>query len=419
MELFELQFSTEDPRLIEMSRLYWELRAGEEKVFEHRLKDIAARFGEKDTDVRALVKVHCRALSTKWICNECGIPKSYVSRNEYKSDNSHRGHIFWTTLEEGTSSWQCPACSLRAERARREEERREQELVNLRHLETLRRRREVIEATFHKTLRREISPAGLSLTDAVYLLSLIKGGGNENYTWIEPIHSIENLTPTRNFDAETVGLLEHDDLIAVDPDSLQSAFDFKGDEIIDYNPLSVSWLLLPGVAAESRVRVVSQLNEMFAARNWLSWWKGEWPAIWRRIAVEESIQYLSYLLERNKLDFSPGAKTREFLLKIVDEYSVAQIYYLFWKVTEKAAADLWRGSVTEEAATERLIHNLEARLETSRSKGWEVYSFERSVYCPRSIISRVFFDTVLGIGEKGFTTRPVDHDFRFYDLVNL
>jgi hypothetical protein len=410
MEPFELQFSTEDLRLIEMARLYWELRAGEEKVFEHRLKDIAARFGEKDADVRKLVKENCRALSAKWVCGECGAHKSYVSRNDYVSDVSGRWYFPWAAAGEEGFRWLCSECSRRLERARREEERREQELVNRQHLEALRRRREVIAATFHKALRREVSQADLSLTSAVYLLCLARGGADENYERIDPVYSIDNLTPTGGFDVELVKHLERDELIAVDPDSLPGAFEFDGDELVDYNPASVSWLILPGVAAESRFRLFGRLHEIFAARDWPPSWANEWAPLWRRIAVEECVQFLSHLLRKNRLDFTPGAKTRDFLTGVIDEYSAAQVHYLLWKVTEKAAADLWRGRVTEEQAAERLIHSIEARLETSRSRGWEVYSFERSAYCPRSLVSKVFFDTVLGIGEKGFMSRPADHD---------
>ena len=410
MAPLELQFSTEEPRLIEMARLYWKLRAGEEKVFEHTLKDIAARFGETEAGVRKLVRESCRALSTKWVCGECGAHKSYVSRNDYTGDVSGRWRFPWVVGEEG-SRWLCPECSRRLEKLRREEERREQELVNRQHLEAFRRRREVIAAKFHKSPRKEVGPADLSLAGAVYLLCLARGGADENYERVYPAHSIDNLTPTRTFDVELVTQLERDELIAVDPDSLPGAFEFDGDELVDYNPVSVSWLILPGVSTEDRVGLFGRLNEVFAARDWPPSWAGEWVPLWRRIAVEECVQFLSQLLRRNKLDFTPGAKTRDFLTGIMDGYSAGQVHYLLWKVTEKAAADLWRGRVTEEQVAERLVHSVEARLETSRSKGWEVYSFERSAYCPRSVISKVFFDTLLGIGEKGFTSRPADHDF--------
>jgi predicted RNA-binding Zn-ribbon protein involved in translation (DUF1610 family) len=410
MAPFELQFSTEDPRLIEMARLYWDLRADEEKVFEHTLKEIAARFSETEAGVRRLVKENCRALSARRVCGECGAHKFYVSRSEYQSDVSGRWRILWGLSEEG-SRWLCPECSRRLEKARREEDRKEQELINRQQLEALRRRREVIATTFHKLPRKEVDPADQSLAGAVYLLCLARGGADENYERVYLVHSIDNLTPTRAFDVELVKHLERDELIAVDPDSLPGAFEFDGDELVGYNPASVSWLILPRLSTEDRVGLFGRLNEMFAAREWPPSWTDGWAPLWRRIAVEECVQFLSHLLRRNRLDFMPGAKTRDFLTRIVDGYSAGQVHYLLWKVTEKAAADLWRGRVTEEQVAERLVHSVEERLETSRSKGWEVYSFERSAYCPRSLVSKVFFDTALGIGEKGFTSKPADHDF--------
>lgn len=56
----ELKFLTEDPRLIELARLYWELDQ-EEKVFPHHLKGLAPRFAVPANKILKTVMQNCEA----------------------------------------------------------------------------------------------------------------------------------------------------------------------------------------------------------------------------------------------------------------------------------------------------------------------------------------------------------------------
>jgi hypothetical protein len=57
----------------------------------------------------------------------------------------------------------------------------------------------------------------------------------------------------------------------------------------------------------------------------------------------------------------------------------------------------------------RAVGQLRGNVEYYRSQGWEIYAFSyRPVSPARSAISKVFFDSALGVGEDYFFQTPKD-----------
>lgn len=138
MPHLELKFLTEDARLVELARLYWELDE-EEKRFPHQLKELAPRFSVPANKILDTVRESCVASSPTIACETCGNPRSYKSRSDYSEAQRHYGRY---------GSWKCWDCYREEERRRHEDERLRRELAEQQALTLRRHRKELIEKTY-------------------------------------------------------------------------------------------------------------------------------------------------------------------------------------------------------------------------------------------------------------------------------
>jgi hypothetical protein len=413
MSPIELKFLTDDPRLVELARLYWELD-GEEKRFPHYLKDLAPAFSVPATKIPNTVLEICEALSPVIACGTCGRPRSFKSRNDFsEAQKDYRQY----------GGWKCGDCYLEEQRRRREEERRRRELAEQQALALSRHRRALVEKAYERLEGRDyLLPTELSLTSAVYLLSAMKADGparphsfwegvtEEEEEAEEPDafspRVITNISPTKALDEEILDRLKARGLAAVSPKSEPEAFEFYEDTVVDYAPDKVLWQLLPDVPAGERPAFVGQVEERLARREHKTWHE-EWPRLWKEIAAAECLQFLVCELDKHRFSYAPDEQAAAIFGDLVETYSLAQMFLQIAKAAKDFAefSRRQRWPMRAGRALEQLRHNVEFY----RSRGCEIYAFRyRPSHPARSAISYVFFDTVLGVGADYFFKAPKD-----------
>lgn len=413
MPPLELKFLTEDARLIELARLYWELDQ-EEKHFPYQLKELAPRFSVPANKILDTVLGSCVASSPTIACETCGNSRSYKSRSDYSEAQRHyRRH----------GSWQCWDCYREEERRRREDERRRRELAERQALALRRHRKELIEKAYTRHEGRDyLLPTELSLTSAIYLLSSMKAGGpvrhSRTHSLWEPLAEgvdepdvfspriVKNISPTKTFDEEILDRLKARGLVAVSPESEPEAFEFYDDSIVGYDTEKVLWQLLPDVPADERPSFVRQVEERLGRREYKNW-HDEWPRLWKQIAVAECLQFLVCTLDDCGYSYTPEAEASDLFGSLIDNYSLAQVFRQIDKAT-RDFADFARQQRWPMRAG-RAVGQLRGNVAYYHSQGWEIYAFRYRPMSPaRSAISKVFFDTVLGVGEDYFFQVPKD-----------
>jgi hypothetical protein len=413
MPPLELKFLTEDARLIELARLYWELDQ-EGKRFPHQLKNLAPDFSVPANKILDTVLETCEAFSPEIACETCGRSRSYRSRSDYSEAQRHYRRY---------GSWQCWDCYMEEERRRREEERRRRELAEQQALALRRHHKELIRKAYAREEGRDyLLPTELSLTSAVYLLSGIKAGGpvrdhRPRSFWEPPAESIEEpevfspriikgISPTKAFDEEILDRLKARGLAAVSPESEPEAFEFYDDSIVGYDTEKVLWQLLPDVPADERPSFVRQVKERLGRREYKNW-HDEWPRLWKQIAVAECLQFLVCTLNDCGYSYTPDAEASDLFGNLIDNYSLAQVFRQIDKAT-RDFADFARQQRWPMRAG-RAVGQLRGNVEYYRSQGWEIFAFcYRPMSPARSAISKVFFNTTLGIGEEYFFKAPQD-----------
>jgi hypothetical protein len=409
----ELKFLTEDARLVELARLYWELDQ-EGKRFPHQLKNLAPDFSVPANKILDTVLGTCEAFSPEIACETCERFRSYRSRSDYSEAQRHYRRY---------GSWQCWDCYLEEERRGHEEERRRRELAEQQALALKRHRKELIRKAYAREEGRDyLLPAELSVTSAVYLLSGMKASGpvcaHRPHSFCEPptergeepdVFSpriIKGISPTETFDEEILDRLEARGLAAVSPESEPEAFEFHDESIVGYDTEKVLWQFLPDVPADERSSFVRQVEERLGRREYKNW-HDEWPRLWKKIAVAECLQFLACTLNDCGYSYNPDAEASDLFGNLIDKYSLAQVFRQIDKAT-RDFADFARQQRWPMRAG-RAVGQLRGNVEYYSSQGWEIFAFRYRPMSPaRSAISKVFFDTTLGIGEDYFFKAPQD-----------
>ena len=173
---FDLEFLTDDPNLMKLCMEYW--KTNEDGEFVSKITDIAKEFGISSVGLGKFVEGHCNAYSTEIFCKTCGTPYFYVNRTDYQSARNHQNKI-----------WVCEEC---------QELERQEQTIKQQTLEESKRK--IIREKFDLKIRQTIQVDSLTLENAVYLLSLARSCGSEDFGHAKPIWTAaEPFAPSSNF----------------------------------------------------------------------------------------------------------------------------------------------------------------------------------------------------------------------------
>jgi hypothetical protein len=162
-------------------------------------------------------------------------------------------------------------------------------------------------------LRREYfwqSPQALSFDDAVYLVSLFRAGGSDDLSYVVPHETYSSsLSPTTEFDRAVLNQLYRREIIAIHPGSRHDAVEFSDGAFTSFFPFLVHWMLpLPGTGP-SPARYLEDLETLLKSRDeWPDDWHDDADELHRKIALEESLEYLRVCLEEHGFTQRPSDK---------------------------------------------------------------------------------------------------------------
>jgi DNA-directed RNA polymerase subunit M/transcription elongation factor TFIIS len=303
VSLVHLEFLTDDENLIQLCTLYWQI--DQVGTFAYKVADLARNFGLSTNELSKRVKNSCKALSTANFCDECGTAYVYSSRTDIQN-----------LLRYPTRLWVCEDCTKRKE-AR-------EKAVQAALIE---RKRKLVQQIFSLDQMEEIDARTLTLEDIIYLISVVRLGAAEDFSFIRPLRSITDLlSPRRRFDYDILKRLYRKGVIFVHPNSDIEAFKFEGEECKSFDLDKVFWMLSAGINGISAQRFIADAEDLLKTDEWPEVWREEAYILWKQIVLEECLQYLEMVLEEHKLPFNPGEKTHLMFRQLLEEYSVAQAY---------------------------------------------------------------------------------------------
>lgn len=377
---FDLEFLTDDPNLIKLCTEYWKT-TGDGK-FARTTTDISKEFGIPATGLGKFVETYCTAYSREVFCENCGAAYFYDNRSDYQSTQRYQN-----------TTWICGEC----QELERQKQKVEQQIRD-------EAQRKTIHKEFDLKIRQAINLDNLSLENAVYLLSLVRSYGSEDFSYAKPTWTLkDSFAPSKEFEIKVLKELHRNHCIFVHPESPLDAFIFE--QPIRFYLDRVMWALPVDERGNSK-NVIAILEEKFRTLDWNTQWENEQLELWMKIAHEECIQYLAVCMEDHGFTFNLGDKTHLVIDSLLREYSVGQVYSFIWRASKDAAAFYVREKVNKQHAANTVVGNLQRQGERAKVEGWEVKPYRRDRRCPESMISQVFFNAVLQIGEAGFNQKP-------------
>ena len=260
------------------------------------------------------------------------------------------------------------------------------------------------------TPRVRVTAEELSLFEAVALLSLARTctildkPDSQMNTVLGPLaNATPPLAPGYELVLDLVHQLIGFELISIADSSSVGAFEYQDDKVDGYFPLEVNWAL----TVEEPLLLLEEIEKLAAnPEKWPEAWHHDTSQLWGDIALAECKEYFARVAEERGFPPAGATSTETMLKNILSDYSVGQCYRIIYMGAQQAADFLVRKQCTRMHAANYMIGATQRWADRARAEKWEVGHFRRRFDLPRSVLSHVFFDVFLGIGDKGFTEVP-------------
>lgn len=386
---------------------------------ENQIEELYSRYmnGEKnsvlieeysiDVNPSALINIFPPIVHDDKICPYCRIPmiSKRKSKSSYSGDTppincTICGHHEYS--DESRYYWnkECNCNQCRQLKKSQEEEKQSQI-------------KRIIHEEYSITNQQVYLYSNMSFSDKVLLFTLLRLQTEESFGYIKALDEPKTalFCPTREMDIEVLQSLFKKRIILVNPDSQIDAF--KPDE--NYKSFfvnKVQWL--PNVSIKGELRsdlseIYNQLyDELFDSIQ--NGWSKDIRELIFRIAREEVLQYLYMRTDELRVSFSAENKTREIVRKLLEDFSVSELYYFVKKAVENAHIFYSKGHAKNKRHAANTIPNKMMSLgERALNEGWDPYQYGRDSRSPRSAASEVLFDFVLKDEDSGFSKSPGKH----------
>lgn len=278
--------------------------------------------------------------------------------------------------------------------------------------------REIIEKTYAVNNSTPYNFDELSFTHKVYLSAICKALLVENYSSTKHLHPIElfdqanPITPSDKYTQIILYKLCQNSILRPSPNSDLSAFaqedengDFSFPENFPYRVYSAKACFVINVthkegfdALIKKILLGDYYNSEENAEEALN--------LWKIIAKQECISYLEYQLSLIHFDTHFGKKTNIMFEKLLENFSVSQIYAFIWKEVASASKAYLEHRCSKTYAKNIAIHGVERYGNRAIENRWDIMKYTRDKNLPQSILSEVFFNLVLSIKDDGFNKAP-------------
>lgn len=236
----------------------------------------------------------------------------------------------------------------------------------------------------------------LTLTQKIYLAVLCKTLLEPDQKTIRPLCETEvMLAPTAELRKKIYQELIKNNIIVVSAESRLDAFDIHSKSFPKKFDIEKVCYKLNLNQAE---------NTLWGDRRFLRIkCNSDDPEIvqmWKDIAVGECITYLQYRLKKLGFQFQSGEKTKEVFLKLLENYSVSQIYYIIWCKVSDASRWFLEGGVSKQRAASSVIGACQRYGENALYYEKELPQYHKPTDCPRSVLTRFFYYDILKLGSQ-------------------
>lgn len=386
--MIKLKLLTDDQDLIAVAEAYWNYDPNM-KNFHHSVKDIGNFFGTKNSSVVvSKIAEICVAYEDTWICSLCKRPNfTFQNRADYLDQRRVREH-------HPSDEYLCRSC-----------------LADL-EAQEIHRRRKILEKFRDRAY--VVSMNDLSLMDAVFLTAYGRVGLSENQEVLLSLDYVRaqksRISPIPDEELAFVRRLYQAYVIQIHSDNSTDIFsEIRADNDWSFSAMNTNWSFPRSIVNPDKPSSLFQeLESAFIRSDWPDHWKTEVFSTWKKMALWECLEYLVFTLSEHKLELNPGEKTMDMFNRLLERYSVAQIYSFIWRAARDAAAFYMRGGVAKKHAANTVVGTIQRMADRAEAEAWNVSGYRRDFDLPQSTMSQVLYNAVLKIGAAGFENKPIE-----------
>lgn len=374
---------------------------------EDQIEELIKRYydGEKNDllieeykiDIRSslLVKTFPMKTYNDVACPYCHIPM--VSYRESKSSYSMGNpKIFCKACQHKNNDYYCRCINCEKYREEQEELRRQEE-TKLNEV-----KRQVLLDKYEYENNMPINIDELTMKDKLYICALLRTSLSEDLKRINPLSSVKaNLAPTLQYKANIISYLRNKLIVLFSPSTLLDSVIMEDNEIESYYPMDVRLNL--NISKEQYDKVLQHLLHLNINDNIDNELKLE---LWSEIGLFECLEFLYAKMEEYNLPTdSVGDKTISAIREGLKDFSISQNFNFIWRAVTNAAAFYQKSSVSKKHAVNTISGSIIRSCEKAKAEDWQIKGYGRDYNYPQSVVSEVFFNNILQIGNKGFESK--------------
>lgn len=406
--MLRIEILTNDPKMSEVCAKYWE--HDHKPALVNNADQLAKEYGfSAFHNMAPAVQASCKVYVGDWVCGKCGTPYTISNRTDFKACRK-----YLLDPDHEVETYLCPKCS-------------DEEDKRLRILRDRASGKPVSQLCDKYNLEHR-SPVDLErVWDnrlLFYLCCLLKTGTCEEVpSRIDPICDIElrngvNYFPSPAYYSFTsqfsinsmINDLMAANLLFVHPDN--SSIFFTANKKLVKADRYTEILFAPPVSSKNpEVLITLQileetLHKMFLENKWGSTLLDDSCRQWIDIVLDECMELLVCLLSNKKAwgydEKHDIINARNSFRSAIEHFSAGQIFHLIYRAVDKATFNISDYRYVPYSAVEAF----DGLVDRALLEVWDIAPADRSVDCPQSVFSKVFFEDVLQLGDDAYTIVP-------------
>lgn len=381
--MIHLKFLNNDETIKALCQNYWQIN--KYGCFIYDVKELAGQYGINTPTLYKVVKESCIAYISDTACISCGKQHACHNRTEFNKLIKKNNMI-------------CMECRAKQQQQFLYEKQEEEKKKELEKIEKEKKHRvQLVNDVSFILKNHPFDFSKASPGQIIFLLTLIRFSANEELSKLQAYSDIYGIrfTPNENYSIEILEQLYDDKILLIDPNSNLSAFDFHDKKFIT----KVSWLINYKDDISS---ILSMIGEIVCMPEFFDTYSLEIKQLCEEVALQECLAYLDYQLTARHFVFSPRKKTKEVFNKLLQKYSVAQMYNFIYRACRYASDEYQKRQISKEQAARLIPGAVQRYGERAEAEGWEITPYKRDFNLPQSELSVVLYDAILGKPDGGF-----------------
>lgn len=265
-------------------------------------------------------------------------------------------------------------------------------------------KREAILNEYNPENFEKVKEYSLGLKEKIFLSVIVRNCLSEDGKYIKPLkYSLERLTPTQELTTKLIRHLTLRKIIIPSVDSDVSSFVFDEDNNTNtYYTYQVKYLL--NIVPEDKYSFLIE-RLLYPEVDSYAFYE-DVLAVWKELALHECLSYLLFQMNDVGYNFSIGDTTKITFEKLLETFSVGQIYNLIFRAVANSTKAYQSGDYTKTHAMNMVISSCRNQGERAIAEKWDLKAYSRIKQSPESELSRLLSTTILKKPNQGFYFPP-------------